>query len=273
MADSPDLKSFFRGLLAALLVVIFTQAWFWYAQNRSAEKAIYDIKTEIRENALLVDFLKQGISAKDTPSEADWLRAKRILDKFSRAAYERSRPSFDKSSYNFHKRISDYYTHLSELQSRADNAYEQTEYMLRQEEKFERDGDAQFQQLTNLALSTSSSDKTAPIFKLLRKRSDLLSKAATQTRQFQEKNSQDGLKLLLGELKVVELASESAEASTDGLIAENHMDRILLVGFLFLMPLLILFGIIPPSKSGKRGPLGKASIGSPETGSKGAMPP
>jgi hypothetical protein len=272
MTDSSDAKSFFRGLLAAVLVVVFTQTWFWYDQNRSSEKAIYDVKTEIRENGLLLGFLKEGVSTKDALSEADGLRVKRILDKLSRAAYERSRASFDKSSHNFYNGISDYYTHLGELQSRADDIYEQTEYLLRQGEKFEKERDAQVQQLTNLVLGAPRSEKTAPIFRLLKKRTDLMSKAAADTQSFLLKSSQTGLQLLLSELKVAELAGESADASTDGLLAENHMSRVLLVGFLFLMPLLILLAIVPSSASRTTGMTGKSSNNSTEAGSEGAVP-
>jgi hypothetical protein len=250
MADSPDMKSFLRGLFAALLVVVFTQGWLWYGQNSGAEMAIYDIKTEIRENASLIDSLNRAVSGKSTLNEADWLHTKHILEKLSRAAYERSRPSFDNKSSRFHISISNYYGRLVELESQADNAYEQTEYMLRQEERFEKEQDAEYQQLLNLALSGPASEKTAALSNLMKKKVDVLSSAVAQSRKFREGTSQGGLKVLLSELKVVELTSVAAEASTDGLIAQNHMDRILLVGFLFLMPSLILFAIIPASKSG-----------------------
>jgi hypothetical protein len=269
MSDTPDQKSFFRGLLAALIVVVFTQGWFWYAQNRSAEKALYDIKTEIRENASLINSLKQAVSTLTTPSEADWLHAKHMLDKLSRAAYERSRPSFDNNTSKFHIWISDYYNELNEAQSQTDNAYEQTEYMLRQEEKFEKERDAQYQQLLNLALSGPANEKTAALSRIIKKQSDVLANAAMKTSKFREETSQGGLKVLLGIVKVVEPASTGADASTDGLIAQNRMDRVLLEGFLFLMPILIFAAIIPGSKPETPAPPSNPANDSPETSSNG----
>jgi len=266
MADSPDPKSFFRGLLSAALIVFFTQAWLWYTENRSSEKALFDIKTELRENALLIGNIRQEMSNNERPTDADWLHAKRISDKLSRAAYERSRPSFDHSS-SFHNTISDYYFHLTELQSRADDLYEKFESVSRQEEKYLKERDEQVQQLTNLALSTPSNQRDAAIFKLLEKRLNLTVKAVTQTAHFREQISEGGLKLFLNQVNLVELAGKGADASTDGLIAENHMHRILLMGILFLMPLVVFFAAILPPRSGNPKELGEKNNDLPNTNS------
>jgi hypothetical protein len=264
MADFTEQKSFFRGLMAAVLVVIFTQAWLWYGQNRSSEKAIYDIKTEINENILLVDLLKQGMSGQRTPDEPDWHHAKNISDKLSRAAYERSRSSLDDRQPIIHTLISKYYSQVGDLQSRTDESYERLEYMLRQEEKLERFQDTEYHQLISVALSAPSTDRTA-LFKIMKKRSDLIFKAVTQVQNSQEVISQGGLKVFLADIKAVEETGHGADVATDALILKNKLNRILLVGVLFLMPMAILCVILGYSVFSMRTAPGKACKEPPET--------
>jgi len=248
MSNNHDKRSFFRGLLGALVVVVFTQAWLWYAQNLSSEKAICDIKAEINENTALLDSLKQQLSSRSVPTEADWVRINHTLDKLSRAAYERSRPSFDNGSSNYHSSISHYYSDLRQLQGQADDAYEQTQQQSRYEERFEKQQDLAFQQMVSLTLSSTPNERTTSLFDFLSKKSDLLKKASTSASNFQKETSRDGAKLVLLSLKIVDSATAGAGAATDGLTAENQQTRILIIGFLFLMPFCVWWAVSPWSE-------------------------
>jgi len=222
---------FFRGLLSAVIVVVFSQVWVWYDKNEKSEQAAFDLQTELIQNRAFIEMVREELSPNRAITQVAWLRSRRVAEQTSRSAFERSRLYLTYDRDSFAQAIAEYYTELLKFHSLVDSNLLALNDDREQAEEKQRLIETSTQQIMTLAFNK---DKVSDQ-KLLRNLANniavqigLLAKIKELIEKDYQESSKFGGKQIGLEIQMLLSHDKSASAVLDALRAACRAQRIYL---------------------------------------------